>query len=124
MSIYQLDQHVPRLDSTAWVADSAQIIGLVALAANTSVWFGAVLRGDTDQISIGAGSVAPQTGRRVEDPVADDPDPDDRPDGVIRVHNPDPVVVVVDDIGRPTWTEGHVDGQVEGRFEAVLPRIG
>ena len=56
MSIYQLDQHVPKLDPTAWVADSAQVIGSVALAANTSIWFGAVLRGDTELIDIGEGS--------------------------------------------------------------------
>ena len=56
MSIYQLDQHVPKIDPSAWVADSAQVIGAVALAANTSIWFGAVLRGDTELISIGEGS--------------------------------------------------------------------
>jgi carbonic anhydrase/acetyltransferase-like protein (isoleucine patch superfamily) len=54
MAIYQLgDNHIPRLDDSAWVADSAQVIGRVALAADASIWYGAVLRGDNDWITIG-----------------------------------------------------------------------
>jgi carbonic anhydrase/acetyltransferase-like protein (isoleucine patch superfamily) len=56
MAIYQLDQDIPQIDPSAWVADSAQVIGKVSLAANSSVWFGAVLRGDTEPITIGEGS--------------------------------------------------------------------
>ena len=56
MSIYQLDDHIPSIPSSAWVADSAQIMGNVTLAENTSVWFGAVLRGDTSTITVGKGS--------------------------------------------------------------------
>ena len=56
MSLYQLDDLSPRLADTAWVADSAQVMGNVELAANTSVWFGAVLRGDTEVIRVGRGS--------------------------------------------------------------------
>jgi carbonic anhydrase/acetyltransferase-like protein (isoleucine patch superfamily) len=38
------------------VADSAQVIGAVTLADDASVWFGAILRGDTERLSIGRGS--------------------------------------------------------------------
>jgi hypothetical protein len=40
----------------AYVTDDAQIIGDVVLAAESSVWFGAVLRGDTERITVGIGS--------------------------------------------------------------------
>jgi carbonic anhydrase/acetyltransferase-like protein (isoleucine patch superfamily) len=56
MAIYQLDDHSPHIDPTAWVADTAQVMGAITLAAHTSVWFGAVLRGDTETIQIGEGS--------------------------------------------------------------------
>jgi carbonic anhydrase/acetyltransferase-like protein (isoleucine patch superfamily) len=56
MAIYQLDQHVPQIDASAWIAKSADVMGSVSLAANTSVWFNAVIRGDTETISIGEGS--------------------------------------------------------------------
>jgi carbonic anhydrase/acetyltransferase-like protein (isoleucine patch superfamily) len=39
-----------------FVAPSADVIGSVSLGNETSVWFGAVLRGDNDWIHIGAGS--------------------------------------------------------------------
>jgi carbonic anhydrase/acetyltransferase-like protein (isoleucine patch superfamily) len=41
---------------TAWVADSAEVIGRVTLGENASVWYGAVLRGDNDRITVGANS--------------------------------------------------------------------
>jgi carbonic anhydrase/acetyltransferase-like protein (isoleucine patch superfamily) len=56
MAIYQLDDLKPVIDDSAWVAESAQVIGDVTLGADSSVWFGVVIRGDTDRISIGAGS--------------------------------------------------------------------
>ncbi len=56
MALYQLDQHSPHVDPTAWVADSAQVIGHVNLAQDSSVWFGVVIRGDTETIEIGQGS--------------------------------------------------------------------
>ena len=39
-----------------WIADSAQVIGNVALKDNASVWFGAILRGDNELITIGENS--------------------------------------------------------------------
>ena len=56
MAIYELDSIAPRLADSAWVADSAQVMGNVELAEDTSIWFGAVLRGDTEVIRIGKGS--------------------------------------------------------------------
>jgi carbonic anhydrase/acetyltransferase-like protein (isoleucine patch superfamily) len=56
MAIYELDGMSPTLADTAWVADSAQVIGNVNLEADSSVWFGAIVRGDTETIAIGKGS--------------------------------------------------------------------
>jgi carbonic anhydrase/acetyltransferase-like protein (isoleucine patch superfamily) len=56
MAIYQLDDLSPSLHETAWVADSAQVIGNVELAEGVSVWFGTVIRGDTEAIRIGRGT--------------------------------------------------------------------
>jgi len=56
MALYQLDEDVPQLAATAWVADSAQVIGHVELDEDASVWFGAILRGDTELLRIGRGS--------------------------------------------------------------------
>ena len=54
--IYRIDDHAPRIDPSAWVADSAQLIGQVTLGAESSVWFGAVIRADNEPVAIGAGS--------------------------------------------------------------------
>lgn len=54
--IYQLDDLIPQVHPTAWVADSAAVIGNVELQENVSVWFGAVLRGDGARITICAGT--------------------------------------------------------------------
>jgi carbonic anhydrase/acetyltransferase-like protein (isoleucine patch superfamily) len=56
MAIYELDGLTPQLADTAWVADNAQVMGNVTLAADCSVWFGVTVRGDTETISIGQGS--------------------------------------------------------------------
>ena len=56
MAIYELDHLAPRLAATAWVADSAQVMGNVELADNASIWFGAVVRGDTETVRIGKSS--------------------------------------------------------------------
>jgi len=41
---------------STFIAPTATVIGQVALAAHVNVWFGAVLRGDTDRIEVGEGS--------------------------------------------------------------------
>ena len=44
----------PRIDGSAFVADTAVVIGDVALGRDTSVWFGCLVRGDVHRIAIGA----------------------------------------------------------------------
>ncbi|MFM2057818.1 MAG: hypothetical protein RLY71_2203 [Pseudomonadota bacterium] len=56
MAIYQLGDDTPQIHPTAFVADNATVIGKVQLAEDSSVWFGVVVRGDTDHIRIGRGS--------------------------------------------------------------------
>ena len=56
MALYQLDAHRPEVHESAWVADNAQVMGAVKLAADASVWFGCTVRGDTETIEIGEGS--------------------------------------------------------------------
>ena len=56
MPIYRLGDATPKIDPTAWVADSAVLIGDVTLGPNVSVWPGAVLRADNEPIVIGARS--------------------------------------------------------------------
>jgi carbonic anhydrase/acetyltransferase-like protein (isoleucine patch superfamily) len=43
----------PRVDATAYVDESAQVIGDVAIGAESSVWMNVVIRGDVNAISIG-----------------------------------------------------------------------
>ncbi|MCV2448771.1 gamma carbonic anhydrase family protein [Paracoccus sp. DMF] len=54
--IWELDGITPQLDAEAWVAPGAQLMGRVVLEAGASVWFGAVLRGDNEEIRVGRGS--------------------------------------------------------------------
>jgi carbonic anhydrase/acetyltransferase-like protein (isoleucine patch superfamily) len=56
MPVYRLGERVPVLHPSSWVADSADLIGLVELRENASVWFNASLRGDNELIRIGANS--------------------------------------------------------------------
>ena|SRR5690606_1235191 len=51
--IYELPGRVPTIHESAFIAPNASVIGTVTLGAEASVWFGAVLRGDTDLITIG-----------------------------------------------------------------------
>ncbi|CAN5257266.1 gamma carbonic anhydrase family protein [soil metagenome] len=54
--VLPFDGHTPEVDASAWVAPNATLIGRVTLAADSSVFYGAVLRADSDSIMIGAGS--------------------------------------------------------------------
>jgi carbonic anhydrase/acetyltransferase-like protein (isoleucine patch superfamily) len=54
--IIPFDGKTPTVDATAFVAQNATLIGQVTIAADASVFYGSVLRGDTDSIFIGAGS--------------------------------------------------------------------
>jgi len=53
MAIYQLGDETPRLHAGAWVAEGATVIGRVELGESSSVWTGAVLRGDNEAITLG-----------------------------------------------------------------------
>lgn len=44
----------PEVAESAWIAPGAYVIGKVHLGEQSSVWYGAVLRGDTESISVGA----------------------------------------------------------------------
>ena len=56
MAVYEFDGRSPRVAASAWVADSAQVMGNVVLGDDVSVWFGTIIRGDTETITIGPGS--------------------------------------------------------------------
>jgi carbonic anhydrase/acetyltransferase-like protein (isoleucine patch superfamily) len=56
MALYQLGEHAPNVHETAWVAESAEVIGQVELGESASVWFGVVIRGDVETIRIGRNS--------------------------------------------------------------------
>lgn len=44
------------IDKTVFIADGAKVIGDVEIGENSSVWFNAVIRGDSNQIKIGENS--------------------------------------------------------------------
>ncbi|MGV6840531.1 MAG: gamma carbonic anhydrase family protein [Planktomarina sp.] len=56
--IYALDGIAPELPETDdyWIAPGAHVIGNVRIGAQTSIWFGATLRGDMEHIALGDGS--------------------------------------------------------------------
>ena len=54
MAMYRLGDDSPRLEAGAWVADSATLVGRVALGPDANVWYGVVARGDNEWITIGA----------------------------------------------------------------------
>jgi len=56
MAIYTLGDRQPVLGHEAWVAPNATVIGDVRLGDQASIWWNAVVRGDNDTITIGAGS--------------------------------------------------------------------
>ncbi|MDT0265342.1 gamma carbonic anhydrase family protein [Streptomyces sp. DSM 44915] len=53
---HPFDGHTPRVAETAWLAPGVTLVGRVTVGAQASVWFGAVVRADTETIEIGAGS--------------------------------------------------------------------
>ena len=58
MTIFALGDYRPELPENGdyWVAPDANVIGQVVVESGVSIWFGATLRGDTEPLSIGAGS--------------------------------------------------------------------
>ncbi len=53
MSLLPFESHTPRVATDAYVAPGAWVIGDVTLGPESSIWFNAVLRGDTSSITIG-----------------------------------------------------------------------
>ncbi len=58
MNIYSLSDKTPQLPAIGeyWIAPNAVVLGDVILKKNASIWFGAVVRGDNDPITIGENS--------------------------------------------------------------------
>jgi carbonic anhydrase/acetyltransferase-like protein (isoleucine patch superfamily) len=54
--IFEINGAEPSVGSTAWIAPTATLIGSVRLHDSVSVWYGSVLRADSDSIEIGSGS--------------------------------------------------------------------
>ncbi len=53
MAIESYETHFPEIDGSSFVAASADIIGRVAIGAESSVWYNATLRGDINEIVVG-----------------------------------------------------------------------
>lgn len=56
MTLYALDGIEPVLAEDCWIAPDANLIGRIVIEEGASVWFGATLRGDNEEIRVGAGS--------------------------------------------------------------------
>ncbi len=56
MTCYRLGDSIPSIHDTAYVAAEATVIGRVTMAAHSSIWSGAVIRGDNEPIVVGEGS--------------------------------------------------------------------
>jgi carbonic anhydrase/acetyltransferase-like protein (isoleucine patch superfamily) len=56
MAVYRLGDDSLVMARSAYIAPNATVVGKVILAENSTVWFGATLRGDNETISIGANS--------------------------------------------------------------------
>lgn len=56
--IYNLEDRSPQFpaDEDFWVAPTAVVIGDVVLESGSSIWFGAIIRGDNERITVGQGS--------------------------------------------------------------------
>lgn len=51
--ILKFKEFYPKIDSTAWIAPSADVIGNVTVGENSSVWFNCVIRSDVNKVVIG-----------------------------------------------------------------------
>ncbi|HCB34088.1 MAG TPA: gamma carbonic anhydrase family protein [Acidimicrobiaceae bacterium] len=56
MPVYALGEHEPQIHPDAFVMPEAVLIGRVFVGAEATIWSGAVLRGDDNEIHIGAGT--------------------------------------------------------------------
>lgn len=56
MAIFQLQEDTPSIDTTAYIAESADVIGKVRIEAHASVWSHVTIRGDNELITVGENS--------------------------------------------------------------------
>jgi carbonic anhydrase/acetyltransferase-like protein (isoleucine patch superfamily) len=56
MPIYAIGDKVPQIHPDAWVAPTASIVGDVVIHEGASVWYNAVIRGDTSFAVVGPGA--------------------------------------------------------------------
>lgn len=56
MPVYAIDGVMPQIADGCWIAPDAVLIGKVRLLKGASIWFGAVLRGDNEWITVGEDS--------------------------------------------------------------------
>ncbi|ARQ68903.1 gamma carbonic anhydrase family protein [Streptomyces marincola] len=56
MTVRPFEGNRPDLDPGAWIAPNATVIGGVRVGPEAGIWYGAVLRGDTERIEVGPGS--------------------------------------------------------------------
>jgi len=56
LAIYQLGEHSPSIDPTAFIAETANVIGKAAIGPRASIWFEATIRGDNELITVGENS--------------------------------------------------------------------
>lgn len=54
--IFAIGDKKPKIHATAFIAPGAVVCGDVEIAENASIWYGCVLRGDSNRIVVGAGS--------------------------------------------------------------------
>jgi carbonic anhydrase/acetyltransferase-like protein (isoleucine patch superfamily) len=54
--IFAVGDKVPQIHPTAFIAPTATVVGDVRIGAGASVWYGAVVRGDTSYAVIGEGA--------------------------------------------------------------------
>jgi carbonic anhydrase/acetyltransferase-like protein (isoleucine patch superfamily) len=56
VAIYQLGEHSPDIAPSAYIADTANVIGKAVIGPNASIWFDATIRGDNEPITVGENS--------------------------------------------------------------------
>ena len=54
---------LPRIDESAFIAQNAVITGDVEIGPDSSIWFGCVMRGDVNEIRVGARTNIQEIGR-------------------------------------------------------------
>ncbi|MDD7967115.1 gamma carbonic anhydrase family protein [Actinomycetospora lemnae] len=56
MQLITVDGHTPDVDAEAWVAPGAVVAGRVTIGKDTGIWYTAVVRADTEAVTVGEGT--------------------------------------------------------------------